>query len=40
MAVNGHANVLIAGDRDLLALNPFHGVPIVSPADFVPDTTQ
>jgi hypothetical protein len=30
LAVNGHAGVLITGDRDLLALNPFRGVPIVT----------
>jgi len=40
LAVNGHADVLITGDRDLLAFNPFRGVPIVAPADFVLDATQ
>ena len=29
---NGHADVLITGDSDLLALNPFRGVPIITPA--------
>jgi uncharacterized protein len=37
LAVNGHADVLITGDSDLLALNPFRGVPIITPADFVQD---
>jgi putative PIN family toxin of toxin-antitoxin system len=40
LAVNGHDDVLITGDRDLLALNPFRGVPIITPADFVLDATQ
>jgi uncharacterized protein len=31
LAVNDHADVLITGDRDLLALNPFRGVPIITP---------
>lgn len=34
-AVNGRANVLVTGDRDLLALNPFRGIAIVTPAQFL-----
>jgi putative PIN family toxin of toxin-antitoxin system len=34
-AVSGHASFLISGDEDLLALNPFHGIPIVTPAQFL-----
>jgi putative PIN family toxin of toxin-antitoxin system len=34
-AVNGRANVLVTGDRDLLALNPFRGIAIVTPAGYV-----
>jgi uncharacterized protein len=34
-AVNGRANVLVTGDRDLLDLNPFRGITIVTPADYV-----
>lgn len=30
LSVSGHANYLITGDADLLVLNPFHGVEIVS----------
>jgi hypothetical protein len=30
LSVSGHASYLITGDADLLALNPFHGVEIVS----------
>ena len=32
-AVNGRANVIVTGDRDLLDLNPFRGIAIVTPAD-------
>jgi predicted nucleic acid-binding protein len=34
-AVNGRASVLVTGDRDLLDLNPFRGVAIVTPADYL-----
>ena len=30
LSVSGHASYLITGDADLLVLNPFHGVEIVS----------
>jgi predicted nucleic acid-binding protein len=35
LAVNGHADVIVSGDADLLVLNPFRGIPIVAPAAFV-----
>jgi putative PIN family toxin of toxin-antitoxin system len=35
LAVNGAADVIVTGDADLLALNPFRGIRIVSPADFI-----
>jgi putative PIN family toxin of toxin-antitoxin system len=35
LAVNGGAEILISGDKDLAALHPFEGIPIVSPAEFV-----
>jgi putative PIN family toxin of toxin-antitoxin system len=35
LAVNGHADLILTGDKDLLALNPFRGIPIVAPAAFV-----
>jgi uncharacterized protein len=35
LAVNGRADLIISGDRDLLALNPFRDIPIVTPAMFV-----
>jgi putative PIN family toxin of toxin-antitoxin system len=37
LAVNGHADLICSGDRDLLALNPFRDIPIVTPAIFVQD---
>ena len=30
LAISGHANYLVTGDTDLLILNPFHGVGIIS----------
>ena len=35
VAVHGRANAIVTGDADLLALHPFHGIEIVSPADFL-----
>ncbi|MEO8659200.1 MAG: putative toxin-antitoxin system toxin component, PIN family [Bryobacteraceae bacterium] len=35
VAVNGNAQILITGDRDLLVLNPFHEIPIIAPAAYV-----
>ena len=35
LAVNGHADLIVTGDNDLLALNPFRDIPIVTPAVFV-----
>jgi len=34
LAVSGHANYLVTGDADLLILNPFHSVEIISYQDF------
>jgi putative PIN family toxin of toxin-antitoxin system len=34
-AVNGRANAIVTGDRDLLDLNPFRGIAIVTPADYL-----
>ncbi|SDB49145.1 putative toxin-antitoxin system toxin component, PIN family [Desulfonatronum thiosulfatophilum] len=31
-AVNGNADCLITGDKDLLAMHPFQGIPILLPA--------
>jgi putative PIN family toxin of toxin-antitoxin system len=34
-AVNGRADLIITGDKDLLALHPFLGIAILSPATYV-----
>ena len=34
LAVNGHADVIVSGDADLLVLDVFQGIPIVNPAAF------
>ncbi len=28
----GHAGLIVSGNADLLALNPFHDIPILTPA--------
>ena len=35
VAVNGRANVIVTGDKDLLALHPFRDIPIVRPQAFL-----
>lgn len=35
VALNGGAAAIVTGDADLLDLDPYHGVPIVSPATFL-----
>jgi len=35
LAVSGRADLIVTGDADLLALNPFRDIPIVTPAIFV-----
>jgi uncharacterized protein len=35
VAVNGRADLIITGDRDLLALDPFMGVAVMSPAAYL-----
>jgi len=34
VAVSGNADFIITGDKDLLVLNPFRTIDILSPADF------
>jgi uncharacterized protein len=34
VAVNGHADLILTGDKDLLVLNRFRGILIVAPAAF------
>jgi len=35
VALNGEATAIISGDRDLLVMDPFHGVRIISPTVFL-----
>ncbi len=35
LAVNGCADLIMTGDNDLLALNPFRNIPIITPARFL-----
>jgi uncharacterized protein len=35
LAVNGQADLIMSGDADLLVLNPFRTIPIITPAAFV-----
>jgi putative PIN family toxin of toxin-antitoxin system len=34
LAVNGRAGMIVTGDHDLLVLNPFRGIPIITPIAF------
>lgn len=38
LAVNGNATCIVSGDDDLLALNPFRGVAILTPQEFISAT--
>jgi putative PIN family toxin of toxin-antitoxin system len=40
LAANGYADLIVSGDGDLLALNPFRGIPIVSAATFIQGATR
>jgi uncharacterized protein len=35
LAVNGEARVIVTGDADLLALHPFRGIEILTPARYL-----
>ncbi len=35
LALSGQANCIITGDSHLLVLNPFEGIPIISPKEFL-----
>jgi uncharacterized protein len=35
LAVSGEADVIITGDSDLLDINPFRGIAILNPKDFL-----
>lgn len=35
LAIAGKADCIVSGDDDLLVLNPFRGIPILNPKDFL-----
>jgi putative PIN family toxin of toxin-antitoxin system len=35
VAVHARADVIVTGDADLLALHPFRGIAILSPAEYL-----
>ena len=35
LALSGHADLIVTGDRDLLCLHPWRGIAILSPADYL-----
>ena len=35
LAVNGRADYIVTGDDDLLVMNPFRGIAIIRPAEFL-----
>jgi putative PIN family toxin of toxin-antitoxin system len=35
LAVDGHANTIISGDLDLLALSPFRGITVLTPDGYL-----
>ena len=35
LAVSGRADCLISGDEDLLVLNPYRGIPVLTPKEFL-----
>ena len=39
-AVSGHVDFLVTGDKDLLVLNPFRGIHILTPAEFLRHLTK
>lgn len=40
LAVNGQADVVVTGDEDLLVLDPFRGIPIVSPRRYLAERAR
>ena len=35
LAVSGRATHLVTGDNDLLVLNPYRGIPVLTPSEFL-----
>lgn len=40
VALSGNAKAIITGDKDLLALDPFHEIRILGPAEFLRDNSR
>lgn len=40
LAVSGSADVIVSGDRDLLDLSPFQGIPTLTPKEFLEGMTK
>jgi putative PIN family toxin of toxin-antitoxin system len=40
LAVDGKATLVVTGDKDLLTLNPFRGIPVITPAKALELTSQ
>jgi putative PIN family toxin of toxin-antitoxin system len=38
LAVDGRADLILTGDRDLLALHPFRGIPILTPTQYLDES--
>ncbi len=38
LATSGSADFLVTGDKDLLVLNPFRGIKIITPREFLDET--
>ncbi len=36
LAIDGNASIIITGDKDLLVLNPFKNITIISASEFLP----
>jgi putative PIN family toxin of toxin-antitoxin system len=35
LALDGNADLVVTGDKDLLVLNPFEGIPIITPLEYL-----
>ena len=35
LALDGNADLIVTGDKDLLVLNPFRGIPIITPLAYL-----
>jgi putative PIN family toxin of toxin-antitoxin system len=35
LAIDGRADLIITGDKDLLVLNPFRNIPIITPLEYL-----